>query len=203
MKNIIATVCLLAATPIIAQSSAIPELPGNMDVSRITGGTYKVDPAHTLVGFTVNHFGFNDYFGLFGNIKGTLTLDRANPENSSVDVTIPVGQVTTASAGLTKHLNSADFFDTANHDKATFKSTTVELDGTDFIITGDLTLRGITKPVTLRGALTGVGANPMNKKETIGFEAGTTIKRSDFGVDYALPAVSDEVELNISAAFEK
>ena len=203
---IIAFAAAAAATPLIGQGM---QLPGQKDASRVTAGTYKTDPGHSLIGWEVNHFGFNDYFGIFGDVAGTLTIDPANPNAAKVDVTIPVAKVTTASAGLTSHLLRAgkdggkpDFFGPTPAD-ARFVSTKVVASGTTAKITGNLTLNGVTKEVVLDAEFTGAGANPFNKKETIGFEADTTIKRSDFGIAYALPMVSDEVELDISVAFEK
>ena len=196
---------LLLATPLVAQSAPAepPEIPGSMDTTKITGGTYDADPAHTLIGFRVNHFGFSDYFGIFGDVSGTLMLDKNAPEKSSVNITIPVAKVTTASKKLTEHLKSEDFFNTENNGPATFISTKVTVDGTDAEITGNLTINGVTKPVLLKGEFTGAGINPFNKKETVGFKATTAIKRSDFGISYGLPVVSDEVYLGITAAFEK
>lgn len=207
MRKSLFLAALVLTTPLIAQSA--PELPGQPDVSRVTAGTYAADPSHSLIGWEVNHFGFNDYFGIFGDVEGTLVLDPANPEAAKVDVTIPVAKVTTASAGLTSHLlrpgkdgGKPDFFG-AEPAAARFVSTKVEVDGTNALITGDLTLNGVTRQVVLETEFEGAGVNPFNKKDTIGFDAETTIKRSDFGIDYALPLVSDEVELEISVAFEK
>ncbi|ESZ86569.1 MAG: hypothetical protein Q27BB25_13470 [Blastomonas sp. CACIA14H2] len=203
---ILALAAAVATTPLIGQGM---QLPGQKDASRVTAGTYKTDPGHSLIGWEVNHFGFNDYFGIFGDVAGTLTIDPANPNAAKVDVTIPVAKVTTASAGLTSHLLRAgkdggkpDFFGPAPAD-ARFVSTKVVASGMTAKITGNLTLNGVTKEVTLDAEFTGAGANPFNKKETIGFEADTTIKRSDFGIAYGLPVISDEVELDISVAFEK
>lgn len=186
-----------------------PQVPGIKDASRVTAGTYAADPAHSLIGWEVSHFGFNDYFGIFGDVAGTLTIDPANLSAAKVDVTIPVANVTTASKALTDHLLRAgkdggkpDFFGPAPA-PARFVSTSVKAEGTKATITGDLTLNGVTKPVTLEAEFTGAGTNPFNKKATIGFEADAEIKRSDFGVNYGIPFVSDEVELDISVAFEK
>jgi polyisoprenoid-binding protein YceI len=209
MRKTIAILALAAAvatTPLIGQGM---QLPGQKDASRVTAGTYKTDPGHSLIGWEVNHFGFNDYFGIFGDVAGTLTIDPANPNAAKVDVTIPVAKVTTASAGLTSHLLRAgkdggkpDFFGPTPAD-ARFVSTKVVASGMTAKITGNLTLNGVTKEVVLDAEFTGAGANPFNKKETIGFEAETEIKRSDFGIAYGIPVVSDEVELDISVAFEK
>lgn len=198
------------APALTAQGS--PQLPGAQDPARVTAGTYAADPAHSLIGWEVNHFGFNDYYGIFGDVAGTLVIDPANPDAAKVDVTIPVANVTTASKALTDHLLRAgkdggkpDFFGPAPA-AARFVSTEVKVDPKDAtraMITGDLTLNGVTKPVTFEAEFTGAGTNPFNKKATVGFEAETEIKRSDFGVNYGIPFVSDEVELDISVAFEK
>ncbi|TAD85818.1 MAG: polyisoprenoid-binding protein [Sphingomonadales bacterium] len=195
------------APTLVAQGA--PQVPGAKDPARVTAGTYSADPSHSLITFEVSHFGFNDYYGIFGDVAGTLVLDPANLDAAKVDVTIPVTNVTTASKGLTEHLLRAgkdggkpDFFGPAPV-AARFVSTAVKAEGMKAMITGDLTLNGVTKPVTFEAEFTGAGANPFNKKATVGFEAETEIKRSDFGVNYGIPFVSDEVELDISVAFEK
>lgn len=196
------------ATTVVAQNAGVP---GAADKSRVAAGTYAADPGHTMVVWEVDHFGFSKYTGIFGDVTGTLVIDPANPAAAKVDVTIPVAKVTTASAGLTSHLLRAgkdggkpDFFGAAPAD-AKFVSTSVVLDdeGDEAKVTGNLTLNGITKPVTLDVDFHGAGTNPFNKKQTVGFQAEATIKRSDFGIAYALPMVSDAVELEIHAAFEK
>jgi polyisoprenoid-binding protein YceI len=111
--------------------------------------------------------------------------------------------MTTTSAAFTKHLQSKDFFEVEKYPSAKFVSTSVTVDGQNAKIAGDLTLHGVTKPVTLDAKLTGAGTNPMSKAATVGFSATATIKRSDFGLGYAAPAVGDEVKLKITAAFEK
>jgi len=205
MRKIVIAAALAAtsavAIPVIAQMPTTA--PGAKDPSRVTAGTYTVDSNHTQVMWEVNHLGFNDYFGLFGNATGTLTLDPANPSAASVQIEIPINKVATSSDGLTKHLLGADFFDAAKFPTATFKSTSVAVDGDDARITGDLTIKGVTKQVVLDAEFAGAGNGPMNKKPTVGFHATTKVKRSDFGVSYGIPMVPDEVELKISVAFEK
>lgn len=201
-------IAIVAVPTVIAQS---PGVAGARDKARVAAGTYAADPGHTLVVWEVDHFGFSRYSGLFGEVTGTLVIDPANPAASKVDVTIPVAKVTTASAGLTGHLLRAgkdggkpDFFGPAPAD-AKFVSTRVVLDddGDEASVTGDLTLNGVTRPVTLDVDFHGAGTNPFNKKATVGFEAEGKIRRSDFGIGFLVPAVSDEVELEIHAAFEK
>ncbi len=194
------------AAPVIAQqANQAAALPGTPDASRVTAGTYTVDPAHTQVMWRVNHFGFNDYFGLFGDVKGTLRIDPAKLQSSAVDITIPLRSLKTNSDGLTKHLSGSDFFEFDRFDEATFKSTgiTLDPDGVRARIDGNLTLKGQTRPATITARFEGAGTNPMNKKQTLGFHGLATIKRSQFGIDYALPNVPDDVNLAISVAFEK
>ena len=199
---------LLLATPLVAQQMARP---GSRSTAAITGGTYTVDPNHTLIGWRVDHMGFNDYFGIFGESTGTLVLDPKNPNTAKVDITIPISKVTTASAGLTAHLLRAgkdggkpDFFGPAPAD-AHFVSTMVMAKGMKAMIHGNLTLNGVTKPVVLDAEFAGAGKAPpmMGGKENVGFHAKTVIKRSDFGVMMGIPVVSDAVALDISVAFQK
>lgn len=208
MRKILLALPLLIAVPLLAQSGS-PQVPGKTDVARVTAGNYTADAGHTLIGWRVSHFGFNDYFGIFGDATGTLSLDPKKPNAAKVDITVPVGKLTTASAGLTGHLLRAgkdggkpDFFGPAPAD-AKFVSTRVEAKGTSAKITGNLTLNGVTRPVVLDAKFSGAGANPYNKKATVGFHATTTIKRSDFDIAYGIPLVSDNVALDISVAFEK
>ncbi|OYX49106.1 MAG: hypothetical protein B7Y97_09585 [Sphingomonas sp. 32-66-10] len=210
MRIVLAT--LLAATaiatPLVAQ-----QMPGSKDKAAITGGSYTVDANHTLVKWEVNHFGFSPLWGLFGQVTGTMQLDPKNPAASKVDVTIPVSKMVTGVPGFTAHLlrdgkdgGKPDFFGSAPAD-AKFVSTNVTVDasGEAAQVAGNLTLNGITKPVTLDVDFYGAGKAPaqMGGKENVGFEAEATIKRSDFGLGYAVPLVSDEVELTIAAAFQK
>lgn len=201
----IATLAAIIAIPVIAQesSSTAPLIPGAKDASRVEAGNYSLDSAHSQIIWEANHFGFSDFTGIFGGVTGNLTLDPENPTLASVDIEIPIGKIMTTSEGLTKHMMTAEFFDVATHPTAKFKSTKVEIDGEDAKITGDLTIRGVTKSVVLISEFTGAGINPFGKKLNVGFEAETTIKRSDFGVSYGIPLVSDDVELEIIAAFQK
>jgi polyisoprenoid-binding protein YceI len=185
-----------------------PQIPGQLEPSRVQAGTYKTDKDHSLIGWRLNHFGFNDYFGIFGNVDGTLTIDPANLSGAKVDATIPINPIV-ASQGLHDHLLRAgqnggkpDFFG-PNPQPAHFVSTQVAVNGNKAQINGNLTLNGVTKPVTINAEFTGAGNSMMGNKPTVGFEGTAKIKRSDFGLDTFVPMVSDEVELQITTAFEK
>ncbi len=204
MRKLIPTILAFAlAVPIMAQMPMPKEAPGKLDPKRVTGGTYNVDTNHTLVSWSVNHFGFTDYFGLFGGATGSLTLDPKAPNKASVNVTIPMSGLTVTNSQLNGHLNGAEFFNVAQFSSAKFVSTMVMASGNSAMIHGDLTLHGVTKPVMLNAKFSGAGINSFNKKETIGFSATTTIKRSDFGISGFIPLVGDAVDLKISVAFEK
>ncbi|MGC6331330.1 YceI family protein [Rhizorhabdus sp. FW153] len=189
----------IAAVPLAAQMPKAP--PGSSDVRRVTAGTYTVDPGHSQVTFTVNHLGFSTYRGLFGSLTGSMTIDPKAPAKAKVSIDIPMSGITTTVEKLDEHLKAPDFFDAAKYPTAHFESTSVRAMGKTAKISGNLTIKGVTKPVVLDAVF--VGAGTMMGKRTIGFDATTTIKRSDFGVSYGIPLVPDAVPLQISVAFEK
>ena len=200
MSRIVSSLAVVAAlaTPVLADAAL------TKDAAKVEAGTYAVEPNHTQVGFSVSHFGFSTYKGLFQKTSGTLVLDPAKPDASKIDVTVATDSVYTPSDKLTGELKSADWLDAAKFPEITFKSTKVEKTGPESAkVTGDLTLHGVTKPVTLTAKFFGAGANPMSKKYTAGFEVTGKIKRSDFGVKTYVPVIGDEVDLSISAPFEK
>ena len=161
--------------------------------------TYKLDPAHTSVVAQWNHFGFSNPFAHFGNVEGTLVYDAANPGNSSVQVTLPLSGLESFTPKFNEHLRSTDFFDAASFPNATFKSTKVEAVGAGkFKVTGELTIKDITRPVVLDATLNKAADHPMSKAPTIGFDATTTISRTEFGVGAYAPNVGDTVTLRIT-----
>lgn len=167
----------------------------------IQSDTYQVDTGHTQVVFTLMHLGTSFYTGQFTQPTGTLTIDVGHPENDKVDITFPIAKVSTTVAALDAHLQKPEFFDSAKFPDGHFTSTRVAITGTSAVISGNLTLKGVTKPVTLTTHFVGAGVNPMSKKTGVGFMAETSIKRSDFGINYGLPMVGDDVKLTINAAF--
>ncbi len=193
--------CVAAGVAVEAQNA--PAASSAPDPAKVTGGTYAVDPNHTQVLFGFNHMGFTHNMGIFARPTGSLVLDPKSPAQAKVEVTFPVDSIATGVPKFNDHLMSPDFFDAAKFPTATFKSKSVAVDGRSADIVGDLTIKGVTKEVTLDANLVGVGPNPMSKKETVGFSATTTIKRSDFGLGMGIPMVGDAVELKIAAAFEK
>ena len=158
---------------------------------------YDIDPAHSAVIFSWNHFGFSNPSARFDKIEGSVQLDKADLTKSSVSVTLPLEALDTGVAKLDEHLKSPDFFDAAKYPTITFKSTKVEK---GLKITGDLTVHGVTKPVTLNAKVNKIALFEMGpyKAQAAGFDAETVIKRSDFGVNKYVPNVSDEIPVRIT-----
>ena len=160
--------------------------------------TYKLDANHTSVTFQWFHFGFSHPTGKVMNSTGSVTLDQANPAKSSVEVSFPIAGLDTGVPALDKEFQGPNWFDAAKYPNATFKSTKVEVTGKDTAkVTGDLTIHGITKPLTLDVKLNQIGQEM--GKATAGFSATGAINRSDFGLKILLPAVSDKIDLYIEA----
>jgi polyisoprenoid-binding protein YceI len=201
MKSHFLAATALAAAFVFAGAAAA-QAPAR-DPATVKPGTYKVEPYHTQVTFTLSHFGLSEFSGFFSGAAGTLTLDPANPGKDQLDVTIPVASVLTTVPKLTGELKDEKWFDAAKYPTAEFKSTKITLAGAaSAIISGTLTLHGVTKPITLKAHLVGAGTNPIDKAYTVGFAATGTIKRSQFGVSTFVPYVGDDVHLTIAGAFE-
>ncbi|MTE01499.1 hypothetical protein GIY56_14515 [Paracoccus sp. YIM 132242] len=161
---------------------------------------YAFDTAHSQIVFDYNHLGFSTTTGMFGGITGTIAFDAEDPAASSVNASFPVASLMTGDKGRDEHFLSADFFGSAAAaPEVTFVSKSIEVTGDNTaLITGDLTLNGVTKETVLDTVLNQQGNHPMENKPWLGFSATTTLKRSDFNLGMFAPAVSDEVEVSIS-----
>jgi polyisoprenoid-binding protein YceI len=146
-------------------------------------GAYTIDPSHTRLGFVARHAMVTKVRGTFPEFEGTATIDTANPANSKVELTINVGSVDTGSKDRDGHLVSADFFDTEKYPTWTFASTDVKRSGSDWTVTGDLTIKDITKPVTIEFEETGSARDPFGNLR-VGFEGQTTINRKDWDLTW-------------------
>lgn len=161
--------------------------------------TYTLDPDHTYVLWHINHFGFSNPSGKW-MATGTLMLDKDKPQNSKVSATIAVTNMITGIPELDKHLKGELFFNTDKYPTATFTSNKVILIGKKVAkVQGILTLRGVSKPITLNVKLNNISVSPITNKETAGFSASTTLNRSDYGMNALLPGLSDQVKLEIEA----
>lgn len=160
--------------------------------------TYAVDSGHSFPNFSYQHMGLSMQLSKFDKTTGTITLDQA-AKTASVDVVIDTTSVNTGSTVFNGHIQGEDFFDTAKYPTATFKSTKVVFEGDQpSTIEGDLTIKGITKPVTLKVTHFATKLHPMMKKEAVGANATTVIKRSDFNLSKHVPNVGDEVTITVS-----
>ena len=186
------------AVPALAQEGP------SKDATKVDPGSYSVEPNHTRVTFGVSHMGFTTYYGDFTKTSGTLMLDPKKPDSSDIDVTVASDSVLVPNDKLLGELKSDQWLDAAKYPDITFKSTKVTKTGAETAkVTGDFTLHGVTKPLTLNVRFNGAGTNPLDKAYTTGFDAEGKIKRSDFGVKTYVPLIGDEVDIKISAAFEK
>ncbi|MET4701233.1 polyisoprenoid-binding protein YceI [Constrictibacter sp. MBR-5] len=160
---------------------------------------FKLDPDHTMAVFVVNHLGYSNMIGRFNDVSGTFSFDPATPEKAKISMAIDTASVDTDHKRRDDHLRGPDFFNAQEFPQMTFESTKVEVTGERTgKVTGDLTLLGVTKPVTLDVTFNKMEPHPLppyNKVLTAGFSVRGTIKRSDFGMTYFLPAVGDEIQL--------
>ncbi len=162
-------------------------------------GTYVMDPTHTTVIAQWNHMGFSNPVANFGDAEGTIVYNADDVSQSSVEVTLPLSGLNSFTDKFDEHLRSADFFDAATFPVATFRSTSVESAGGNRLkVTGELTIKDITRPVTLDVTMNRFAEHPMLKRPAAGFDATATFLRSDFGVGAYAPNVGDEVQLRIT-----
>lgn len=173
----------------------------NPDLAALTG-EYTIDPTHSTLGFVARHATVTNVKGKFNDFTGTLHLDGSNPSASTASIDVRMDSVDTGSADRDNHLKSGDFFQTEEFPEMTFRSTKAEaLGGDDYRITGDLTIRGVTKPVTIDLEFNGAAKDPFGN-ERVGFEGKAEILRSDWGLTWnaALETggvlVSDKIRLN-------
>jgi len=159
--------------------------------------TFKLDPVHSSVIFSIRHLGITNFYGRFNDVSGTVVFDKADPSKSSVEVTVPVESVDTNNEKRDQHLKSPDFFNAKQFPMIIFKSKTVEASGDSYKVTGELTLHGVTKPLTLE-IKKGAEAKGMEGEIRGGGETRLTIKRSDFGMNFMQGPLGDDVTVYLS-----
>ena len=190
MCNLIRLFCAVALVALPFGVSA--------DLSDVPSGKYTLDSSHGYITFTYSHLGFSNPRVGFNRFDTELELDSSNPENSAVEVKIDVASIDSRVAEFNDHLNGSDFFNTAEHPIITFKSTKVEVTGENTLdVTGNLTILGTTKPVTLATTINRAANHPMRNVPTVGVSATAKLMRSEWGLGAYVPAVSDEVELSV------
>ena len=171
---------------------------GAMAAWDVPSGEYGLDKTHAYITISYSHLGFSNPHVGFDSFDVNLNADSENPENSKVEVLIDATSVNSRVESFNGHLNGKNFFDTANFPAITFKSTSIKSTGeSTFDVTGDLTIKGITKPVTLAATINKAADHPMRKVPTIGVSATAKVSRSEWGLSRAVPNVGDEVTLMI------
>jgi polyisoprenoid-binding protein YceI len=202
MKRLSRAAVALACLTLAGSAMAQPAPSSNPEA--VQAGVYKVEPMHTRILFSVLHMGFTHYFGDFTGASGKLTLDPKNLGAASVQVSFPTASVSTTNTTLDGELKSGGWLDAGADPAISFVSTQVTRTGANTArIDGNLTLHGVTHPVTLNATFNAAGSNALSHKYTIGFDATGHLNRSDFGVKKYVPLISDNVDIVISAAFEK
>jgi polyisoprenoid-binding protein YceI len=159
--------------------------------------TFKIDPVHSSIAFGVKHLGITNFYGRFNDVSGQVVFDKDDPSKSSVEVTIPVESIDTHDEKRDQHLKSPDFFNAKQFPMLVFKSTSVEGTGDNYKATGDLTLHGVTKPLTLE-IKRGPDSQGTEGEIRGGGETRFTIKRSDYGMNFMQGALGDEVTVFLS-----
>ncbi len=204
MRSLLKSTALgLALSLSLAATGAVNAQAISPSPAAVQGGTFKLDPTHAKITWSVSHFGFSTYIGQFSAVNGTLRLDPKAVGASAVDVTVDAGSLGTLNPVLDAQMKSKAFLDAATFPTATFHATKVVQTGERTAdITGDLTLHGVTKPVTLQATFNQGGANPLDKTYELGFAGSAKIRRSEFGITSYVPAISDEVTLTIEAEFK-
>jgi len=196
--SLLLVVAASIATPALAQS------PSPQTATNVKQGAYTIEPRHTQVMFDVDHMRFTKYYGRFSDVSGTLVLSSQAPSSSKFEIHVPVSTISTTSKTLDDELRGDQWFNSKKFPEIVFSSMNVTVTGQDTAkVAGNLTMHGLTKPVTLNVTFHGAGVNALDNKYTVGFEASGHLKRSDFGINPNLPLVGDGVDLIISAAFEK
>jgi polyisoprenoid-binding protein YceI len=203
VRNALKSAALGLAAALLLSAGAVQAQAISTSPAAVQAGSYKLDPSHSKITWSVTHFGFSTYIGQFASVNGTLKLDPKAPAADAVDVTVDTGSLGTLNAALDTHLKSKEFLDVAAFPTATFKATKVTVTGERTAnIDGQLTLHGVTKPVVVQATFNQGGANPLDKKYSLGFAGSAKIKRSEFGITSYVPAISDEVTLTIEAEFK-
>jgi polyisoprenoid-binding protein YceI len=203
----IGAVCALTVSLAFARPSAPSAPPIARVIARViapgAADTFAIDPVHSNVLFRIKRMDVSWFYGRFDGISGSITLDAAKPESSKVNVEVKIASVDTGDGKRDAHLKSPDFFDAKQFPTATFTSKSVKAAGDKkYSVTGDLTLHGVTKPVTIEVESVGKGKG-FPDGEIAGFLGTVTIKRSDFGMSFSLDALGDEVQLTLSLLGEK
>lgn len=197
LRSLVFAAALAASVPAMAD-------PPSTDLSKVVGGNFVLDRNHARLIFSFNHFGFSTSSGFFPGVEAKLRFDPRAPEASQLEVTVDMASADSTVGKLNEHMKAATFFDVGKFPVATFKATKITPTGpVTGTVTGDLTLHGVTRPVTLDVTFNGGGDSPATRTYVLGFNATGHIIRSAFGLGAYVPNVGDDVLLTISAEFDR
>ncbi len=195
-----AAAVLIGCSTLVAE--VMPKIEPTTDLAATPGGAYKVDASHTSVTFEIMHMNFSTYVGRFNTVDASLNFNKAAPEKSTATVTIDTASIDTNNDVLEGKLRSAEFFDAVKHPKITFVADKLDLKtASTGTLSGQLTMHGVTKPLTLDVTFNGGAKNPMTQNYTLGFAATGVLKRSDYGITAYIPLVGDEVKITVHSEF--
>jgi polyisoprenoid-binding protein YceI len=173
-------------------------------MTNLERGSYRIDPRHTTVLFKVNHMGLSTFVGRFNRVDASLEYDPANPAAAKLSAVIETASIDVNNPNFSETLRSSDWFNSERYPQATFVTRSVELvDGSRAHFTGDLTLLGVTAPIQLDIHFNGGADNMLTGRYTLGFSATSTFKRSVFGMDQYIPAIGDDIEIEVHAEFQR
>ena len=176
----------------------------SLDIKSAPYGLYKIDPDHTSITFKINHLGFSHYTGRFDKVEGYMNFNNNNPDQSNMNIMVYPNSINTNNPQLEETLRTDKWLNTIKFPHATFRSTRIDRTGPmTGRVTGDFTLLGIQRPLTLDVTFVGTGTSLFSKKQILGFSAVGRFDRSDFGMSNMLPMLGNEVVLQIEAEFDK
>ncbi len=174
------------------------------DMAQLQQGSYSIDPDHTSVLFKISHLGYSKFVGRFNSMQASLDFDPNDPESAHLEAIIDISSIDVNDADFEKTLQSRTWFSAESYPQAYFVSNKIEvIEENRVLVHGALSLRGVSRPVTLNAIYNGGGNNILTRRYTIGFEIHGTFKRSDFGINAYLPAIGNDVELEIHAEFTR
>jgi polyisoprenoid-binding protein YceI len=201
LAALIAAPAFGAGTPATAPAAQQAQA-AKVSYAPIPGGEYRIDPAHSIIGFSIRHLEINWVRGRFKDFNGTIRFNEAEPSKSSVEFVAKIESIDTGVAKRDDHLRTADFFDAAKYPEMTFKSTRVEAAGEGrYVLHGDLTLKGVTKPVSIPFTIAGAIKDPWGNTR-FGVEGRTTIDRREFGITWGKPLENGGIDVGNEVTVE-
>lgn len=195
---------LLLAVLLVAGCGTLIKPKVKTGLIQLEKGSYKLDPSHVAVLFKINHMGLSTFVGRFNKVDASLEFDPDNIAAAKLSAVIDIASVDVNNADLEETLRGSSWFDAEKYPQAFFKTTSVKvIDESTAEFSGDLQLHGVTAPISLKIHFNGGGNNMLTGSYTLGFSAGSSFNRSTFGIDYLVPAIADQVDIEVFAEFQQ